>query len=305
MSDATLGTAISLRSLGKKEWIEKVAEHVEDKGALQHLGKRHWSIFTEGDGTLLVTFETFQGIQTLSPEARPLGWDISAAQGWSHLALISDGDTWFRDGAVYADFDRRVDDAFFDGFDRVVFYGAGPCGYAATAYSVVAPGGRVLAIQPQATLDPRLAGWDTRFVEQRRLNFTDRYGYAPDMLEAAGRAYIVFDPYSPEDAMHAALFARPNVSLLRIPNMGTALQTDLLAMGVLQDLVTAAAQGRLTSARFARLMRARRDHLPYLRRLLNRLERDEREELIRLLCHNVSARMRAPRFARRLKTVTS
>ena len=305
MSDATLESVISLRSLGKKEWIEKVADHVEDKGSLQYLGKRHWSVFTEGDGTLLVTFETLQGIQTLSPEARPLGWDISAPGGWSHLALVSDGDTWFRDHAVYADFDRRVDDAFFDGFDRVVFYGAGPCGYAATAYSVVAPGARVLAIQPQATLDPGLAGWDTRFFEQRRLNFTDRYGYAPDMLEAAGRAYIVFDPCCHEDAMHAALFARPNVSLLRTPNMGTTLQTDLLAMGVLPEMVTAAAQGRLTSARFARLMRARRDHLPYLRRLLNRLERDGREELTRLLCHNVSARMRAPRFARRLKTVGS
>ena len=59
---------------------------------------------------------------------------------WSHMALISDSDTWFRDPAVYGWFDRLVDEGFFDEFDRVLFYGAGPCGYAAAAFSVSAPG---------------------------------------------------------------------------------------------------------------------------------------------------------------------
>ena len=40
-------------------------------------------------------------------------------------------------------------------------------------------------MQPQATLDPRVAEWDDRFLHMRRTDFTDRYGYAPDMLDAA------------------------------------------------------------------------------------------------------------------------
>ena len=41
--------------------------------------------------------------------------------------------------AVYGFFDQILDDGFFDEFDTIIFYGAGPCGYAATAYSVAAP----------------------------------------------------------------------------------------------------------------------------------------------------------------------
>ena len=65
---------------------------------------------------------------------------------------------WFRYPKVHAYFNRLVDDGFFDDLDKVVFYGAGPCGYAAATFSVAAPGATVVAIQPQATLDPRVTG---------------------------------------------------------------------------------------------------------------------------------------------------
>ena len=110
--------------------------------------------------------------------------------------MVAEGQSWFRDPAVFAYFDRLVDDGFFDEFERVIFYGAGPCGYAAAAYSVAAPGATVVAVQPQATLDPRMTEWDDRFVEMRRTSFTDRYGYAPDMLDAADQAFVLYDPIS-------------------------------------------------------------------------------------------------------------
>ena len=303
MADTHMTFGPSLKALKKSDWLKEAGDALSDKGSLTQLSKKHWALWAQGSSTLLVTFETLQGIQTLSAMAHPLGWDMAKDQGWSHLGLICDGDTWFRDRSVYAYFDEKVDDGFFDGFSHVIFYGAGPCGYAAAAFSVVAPGARVLAIQPQASLDPRVTEWDRRFLDMGRVSFTDRYGYAPDMLEAASRAYVVYDPMQPEDAMHAALFTRPNVTKLRLPHMGGALQGDLLQMGIMHEVITTAARGRLTPARFAAMARARRDHLPYLRRLLSRLERDEREGLIRLLCLNVNQRTRAPRFARRLKSL--
>jgi hypothetical protein len=257
----------------------------------------------EGGATLLVTFETIQGIQALSDLAQPLGWDMVRSDDWSHLCIASDGDTWFRDPSVYDYFDRLIDDGFFDEFDRVLFYGAGPCGYAAAAYSVAAPGATVVAIQPQATLDPRITEWDPRFTDMRAQDFTSRYGYAPDMLDAADRAFVLYDPREELDAMHAALFTRPNVTKFRMRFMGDALQTDLLDMEQWGPLLRAAAEDRLDDLAFARLYRARRDYRAYLRNLLQVTERDGRDLLTFMLCTNVTSRMRARMFSARLQRV--
>lgn len=304
MSDVITAIGRSLRDHSRAEWISEVENSISPRGRVTRLGKQHVAVARQGGATLLVAFETLQGIQTLSARAHPIGWHLFENNGWSSLSLISDGDTWFRNCAVYAFFDGLVDEGYFDGFERVVFYGANACGYAATAFSVTAPDARVIAIQPQATLDPALTEWDRRFPQQRRVNFTDRYGYAPDMIEAARRAFVVYDPNQSEDAMHASLFSRPNVTKLRARNMGSTLQTDLLQMRVLHQIIEDCAKDRLSQQSFAALMRARRDHLPYLRRLLARLDRDDREDLARMLCHNVSARMRAPRFAKRLQNLS-
>ncbi|WP_299782989.1 phosphoadenosine phosphosulfate reductase [uncultured Roseobacter sp.] len=304
MPDAAISFEHSLGNMTRQEWISEVTDLVDDHGYLTPLGRKHIATFVEDGTTLLVTFETHQGIQTLSEQAHPLGWDMVKRAGWSHLGVISNGDTWFRDPAVYAFFDRLVDDGFFDEFDTVLFYGAGPCGYAAAAYSVAAPGAKVLAIQPQATLDPRVTEWDKRFTEMRRVNFADRYGYAPDMLDAASETLIIFDPTETEDAMHAALFTKAGVTKLPMRNMGRILQTSLLQMDVLHALILATGEGDLTPGRFAKLMRARRDHLPYLRRLLAKLDQQGRHTLVHALCRNVAERLQAPRFIKRLQQLT-
>jgi hypothetical protein len=297
MAEESLTIASSLTGMNRRAWLEAVARIVEEDGYSEPLGRRHQAIFVEEGTTLLVTFETLQGIQALSELAQPLGWEMVKSEGWSHLCLASDGDTWFRDPAVYGYFDRLVDDGFFDEFDRVLFYGAGPCGYAAAAYSVAAPGATVLAIQPQATLDPRITEWDPRFADMRARDFTSRYGYAPDMLEAAEAAFVLYDPREALDAMHAALFTRPNVTKLRMRFMGDALQTDLLDMGLWEDLLTGAAEGHLNAESFAQLYRARRDYRPYLRNLLQTLDRAGRDALTLMLCRNVTGRMRARMFS--------
>ncbi len=290
-----------LSDLKPKAWKAKLADLAEENGLYQELGPRHFATFIDHGNTLLVTFETVQGIQNLSEQAQPLGFDLVRNQGWSHLCVVSDGDTWFRDENVYAFFDQLDDDGFFEEFDNVVFYGAGPCGYAAAAFSVAAPGATVLAIQPQATLNPRITEWDDRFVEMRRMSFTDRYGYAPDMIDGADHAFVVYDPYEPLDAMHAALFARPNVTRLRMPFMGTAVQTRLIEMEIFYTLLTQVGSGALSEASFYQLTRARRNNGGYLKRLMAQLDNQERPYLVALLCRNVTSRLRAPRFRRRLQ----
>ncbi|THH38880.1 phosphoadenosine phosphosulfate reductase [Aliishimia ponticola] len=301
MQDVTNMFDAPLAGLNTAEWLDQLEQITQTHGAFQRLGTQHFSALIEDGTTLLVTFETIQGIRALDEDAQPLGWEMVKGADWSHLALVSNGDTWFRAPEVFAYFDSLIDDGFFDEYDRVVFYGAGPCGYAAAAFSVAAPGSTVVAIQPQATLDPEIAEWDDRFTEHRRRDFTSRYGYAPDMLDAAKEAFILYDPKVELDAMHAALFSRPNVTKLRMRHMGAIVQTHLMEMQLLYPILAQAGVGRLTRASFGRLMRKRRDYPPYLRNLLTRLDRDGRDGLSERLCRNVTQRMRAPKFARRLK----
>lgn len=289
-----------LSQLPRSEWLRTLRQIGEERGFAEPLGKEHAAIFVEQGDTLLVSFETTPSIQTLSETRTPLAFEMVGSRGWSVLTLLAHGDTWFRDPRVFGFFDQLLDDGFFDEFDRVVFYGAGPCGYAAAAFSVAAPGAHVLLIQPQATLDPRITEWDDRFIEQRRRDFTSRYGFAPDMLDAATRAHVIYDPRERLDAMHAALFERRNVRRFRMPFMGGALQTDILTLDLLPSLLNAVADDILDAGLFARMLRARRDHTPYLRKLLARLDAEGREHLARLLCQNVISRMHAPRFRRRL-----
>lgn len=209
----------SLAGLSQAAWKQRIEDIAEENGMFQPLGPRHFATFIDEKPTLLVTFETVQGIRALSDTARPFGFDMVRAQGWSHLCVVSDGDTWFRNPKVYGFFDRLIDDGFFEDFRQVVFYGAGPCGYAAAAFSVAAPGATVIAVQPQATLEPRRTEWDDRFPQMRRTSFTDRYGFAPEMLDAVQAAFVLYDPRETQDAMHATLFDRPGVHRLRLTNM--------------------------------------------------------------------------------------
>ena len=302
MQDLAKTLEVSLAEMSKRDWLTALAELSEENGHFQPLGKKHFSSYIAGSETLLVTFESYDGIQRISPNAHPLGWEVAKVLGWSSLSVMSDGQSWFRDREVYAYFDDLIDDGFFEEFDNMVFYGAGPCGYAAAAYPIAAPGARVLALQPQATLDPRVAEWDERFIRQRRLDFTSRYGYAPDMIDAAQEAFVIYDPEELEDAMHAALFTRPNVHKLRLRHAGGALQFSLRNMKILSRLIALGGTGRLTPEIFAKLARARREDRQYLRNLLRHLDDKGRTKLAHALCKNVITRMDGvPAFERRLK----
>lgn len=300
MEEATEILDRDLSDLAPKDWATAIAEMAEEHGMFQPLGPRHFATFIDQSNTLFVSFESVGGIRALSPKALPFGFTAVQDLGWSHLCVMCDGDTWFRDEEVFGFFDQLIDDGFFDEFDNVVFYGAGPCAYAAAAFSVAAPDATVLAIQPQATLDPAVAGWDDRFTEMRRVSFTDRYGYAPEMLEAAAKVFVIYDPIVRLDAMHATLFRAANTELLPLPHWGQGVQTRLMEMSILDRIVEQVGAGALTRSAFYRLARARRDHRGYLRGLLHAVDQTDHPQMAFWLCRNVCDRFNAPHFRKRL-----
>lgn len=294
-------TAFGLTGLSGPAWRRAVATIGEDQGFAEQLGAAHHAAFLDQGDVLLVSFESEEAIQNLSPDNVPLSFEIAQRSGWSTLTVFCRGNTWFRDEAVYDFFDNLRDDGFFGEFERVVFFGAGPGGYAAGAFSDACPGARVLMVQPQATLAPSHASWDGRFSEMRRLDFSSRYGYAPQMISAAKAGHVIYDPRVRPDAMHAALFAAPNVQMLHMPFMGETLIRDLVLLKALPYLLHSVASDQLTQLNFAKLRRLRRKYVPYLRRLLAHLEQTHRYGLAAALCRQQIAERDAPFFQRRLQ----
>ena len=104
---------VSLTDLRPVEWLQEMKELGTEFGFFEPLGKHHNAAFVEKGDTLLVSFESLPAIQALSDDARPIGFDLARDKGWSCLTVISNRDTWFRDGEVYGFFDQMTDDGFF------------------------------------------------------------------------------------------------------------------------------------------------------------------------------------------------
>ncbi|MFZ1467649.1 MAG: hypothetical protein WAT09_01595 [Paracoccaceae bacterium] len=302
MSDSDMLAAASLTA--GAEWLSAMDAIAEDDGYLERLGNRHWAFFAEEKPVLLVTFERAETIRARDDQL-PVAYAMAKERGWSLLSIVAEGETWWRDRAVWGYFDRLVDDAFFDDFDQVLFYGAGAAGYAACAFAVTAPGCRVLSVAPRATLAPDLAGWDRRHLDARRLDFTSRYGYAPDMVEGTGQVWLVHDPLNAPDAMHAALFRAPWVTPLKARRTGEATERSLIGAGILDKLMEDAMAGTLTALGFARHWRSRRSYAFYLKTLLNVAATSKRPGMEQRICRSVTRRMKAPRFAARLAELTN
>lgn len=280
-----------ISDLPRAQWLETIEDIGESAGYFEPLGADHCVMFSDASPRLLVTFESFDSITERSENGLPLGYNFAKKHGWSQLTIVAHGNDptslWFRSPNIYGYFDRLVDDGFFEDFDQVVFYGAGPNGYAACAYSVTAPGATVIAVAPQATLDARLASWDTRFTNTRRMDFSTRYGFAPAMIDAAAAAVILYDPHIEQDAMHAALFNSPHVLLQPIRNFGADPEFEMLEMGAVEPIITAAMNGALTQRDITQALRNRRDHTGYQRRLLTAVTGRNHHMLTVFLCSHV------------------
>ena len=220
--------------------------------------------------TLVVTFDNLDIAMTKREDRRPWGYSFIEAQGWSMLGVLAGGWTWYREPWVYDQFDALKGSGFFGQFRRVVFYGASMGGYAACAFSPAAPGCDVVAISPQSTVDKSVVPWETRYKVVWDRDFSGHYGDAAKVSQAANRVSILFDPYEPLDAQHAARFTGDNVQQLRAPLLGHRLGSSLNQMGILSPIILGALNGTLTTGDYYQMLRTRRSFPRYQRELFNR-----------------------------------
>ena len=271
------------------EWLARLDEIGDEVGAFTPLGANHAAFFLDGNDTLIVSFESVESIRQDFPSQRPRAVEIALQHGWSCLVVLARVQHFYRDCEVLDFFDAQIDASFFDSFRRVLFFGTGPNGYAACTFSLAAPGATVLAISPQATLDPEIAPWEPRFRTQRRLDFRSRFGFAPAMLDGARNAFIIYDPSEALDSMHATLFRRPCVNMLKTPALGCETAAALDRMGLVNTLIEAAIRGRLTAPRFADMLRHRREDEIYLMGLVRRAARGNHPLLTKIAAQHALA----------------
>ena len=100
---------LSLSGLSWEEWLERLATEMPPDGYAKSLGALHGAVYIAGKPTLLVSFETFDGMSETSTDAQPIGWQMAKALGWSHLCLTCKGRSWFREGRVYGFFDDLIE----------------------------------------------------------------------------------------------------------------------------------------------------------------------------------------------------
>lgn len=233
--------------------------------------------------TLVVTFDNLDIAMTKRDDRRPWGYSFIKSQGWSMLSVLSGGWTWYREQWVSDQFDQLKSEGFFKQFKRVVFYGASMGGYAACAFSPAAPGCDVIAISPQSTLDKAIVPWESRYKVVWDSDFSGPYGDAAEVSNAAHRVYILYDPYEPLDAGHAARFTNDNVEHLRAPLLGHRLGSSLNQMGILSPIILGALNGTLTSHGYYQLLRTRKESPRYQRELFKRAVKAGHKDLARSL----------------------
>ncbi len=285
----------------REAWHARLSEIGRQEGFFEELGQQHSALFVRRGKTLVVTFDNLDHVYERGEDRMPWGFSYTQSRNWSVLGLMAHDWTWYRDEAVFDFFDRLRDDGFFKEFDKVVFYGASMGAYAASVFSSAAPGATVICISPQATLDRDLTSWETRYKKVWRRNFEDRYGYGPEMIASAKKAYVFFDPLAPLDAMHAALYQSANVTKLKCRFMGHRIASLWMAMGVLKPVVEGCVDGTLSTTEFYRLMRRRHDTSRFQREMLDRLRNQKRYALLVRYCGHVLSKRRAPKFRKEMK----
>lgn len=187
---------------------------------------------------LIVSFDNLATIDEGWPRGPWLSRRL-APLGHSVLGVQSHAKDWFRQPTA-PDLLRGLESrGFFRRFRRVVMVGASMGGFAALNFAPLIPEARVLAFSPQSTMNKDIAPFEARFpFAVRKSNWVGM----PFLDAAAAIPYIrkvalVYDPFVPEDAAHAARMAGPNVQLLRAPFCTHEAIRVLIKSGALPGLI--------------------------------------------------------------------
>lgn len=201
----------------------------------------------------VVTFDSYH--ETPGTDRPGFGEAFFASEGVGAIHVLSHGNDWFH----YAEMAQvaAIIRAATVGADRLLAYGSSMGGYAAVRFAGAIGAQAVLALSPQYAVDPRLAPFETRWVQDRR---RIRYLRAIDARIAhAAQTYVAYDPRLAVDRCHVdAIASEIPVERLALPHAGHPAGAFLAETGLLRPLVLDILAGRIDLAPFRAEARARR-----------------------------------------------
>lgn len=252
------------------------------------------------DEILYVGFDDLSGPRSKNRLRDPWGYAFAAKAGWSYLGVMAHHTNWYRNSSLFAALEKLAGDGFFARFGKVVFSGTSMGGFAACAFSSLAPNCTVIAFSPQSTLDPDIVGWETRYWSGRHADWNGPYADAPKEIHAAGHVWIVYDPMLELDRRHAARFSGPNVSLLKARWTSHHCIKHMARTKILSTFVRECIDGSMTEARFYELYRRGRHDPTRLGRLVTAVMTHDSKSLKKSLASVLRSRGR-PALAKRVE----
>lgn len=262
---------------GPPRWYQEIFPGGERNGFYEKLTD-HALLFVERDPDILVvTFDNLSDAGGRHLAREPWAGKFVADKGWSHFSVFSKGPLWYRDAQLISRLEALRDTGLFTRFKRVVFCGTSMGGFAALTFSQLVPGAVVIAFSPQSSLDTAIVPWETRFRKGQVQDWTLPYSDAAKGLETAQKAYVIYDPFVTQDALHAERLSADTVMRLHAPGCGHKSAFALRRMDSLKDIMTAAITDHLTPTSFAQLIRGRKEIYLYKQTMQQHL-RDRNQE---------------------------
>lgn len=174
--------------------------------------------------SLVITFENAGATNHDDPFR--LGWGAKRfrTSKTSHICIKPKAADWYQHPDLAQAFTTLRDTGFFAQFRHRLTYGGSMGGFAALAYADLVQATTVLALNPQSTLAPDLAGWDKRFPQARAQDWSGPYKDAAGLARTPTLVLVAYDPFTPLDAKHIARLDQPALTLLRAPFWGMAWQ---------------------------------------------------------------------------------
>lgn len=281
--------------------FDEIRGFVKRAGGFVWEGGDNALMFAPKSRRLVVTFDNLSVVKT-DEQRWPWGFDVlSEKMGCSVLGVMAVQRNWFRNEFVHDAFETLRDSGFFEQFDEVLFYGASMGGFGALVYSACAPNANVLAVAPQSTLDRKILPDDDRWGWTRKLDWNGRFNDAAKMHAHKGNVFVIADPYFQPDFDQVSRIPADGMTWLRTPFMGHQLPNAFVRMGVMKQILFAAADGTLSKPMFYDLFRKRRDLDRYQHDILMEAEKRGKTRLAITVCEYTLQRREAKNIRRSLE----
>lgn len=161
---------------------------------------------------------TFNEMEIQANGSRYWGQRFCEKADISALGFISRRPNWFPAASVI----KAVEAAapILKAAPERILYGHSQGGYAALRYRRRFNATTAIAFCPQVSIDPKSVPYDNRFVRHFSPELHGNMGISPD--QAAGRAYIFYDPFHAIDRRHAEriAFLQPETHLVPVHMTG-------------------------------------------------------------------------------------